>query len=203
MVDCDQHGHVRVTACAFMNNKGNEVSMFGIVFLGVFCSLVLALAVYSFYRAQYIRDCVLDEKDDWRFPFGIVGLLFLLTPFTMGIGLLVLLSILIGTVPGVIYRPLKMKRYWWSKRPKALSSAEHKQADKLADEVNNLILNVARPYRQSKVATEAGLNKLVAPARLIAREYLALTGLNIENEIDLWMTIEALRSDSKEGEIQA
>ena len=178
------------------------MSMFGIVFLGICCSLVLALVVYSFYRAQYIRDCVLDEKDDWRFPLGIVGLLFLLTPFTIAIGLLVLLAILIGSVPGVIYRPLKMKRYRRVKRAKVLSSAEHKKADKLADEVNNLILNVSRPYRQSKVATEACLHKLVAPARLIAREYFALTGLNIEKEIDKWMTTGS-RSDSKGGELQA
>ena len=166
------------------------------------CLSLLGMVVYSFYEAQYIPDCWPDGRTDLRYLLGFIGLVMLMTPAN-GIGLLIFYAIAIGTVPGMIYLPLKERRIRWRERPNKLLPEEHRTADKLESEVNTLIHKVGLPYTCSKGATAKGLESLMAPARLKAREYFALTGLNIERRIDMWLTIEAMASNDKEGELQA
>lgn len=174
----------------------------GISLVGYFGFSLLALMVYSFYEAQYIPDCWPDGRTDWRIPFGLLGLVGLATPAN-GLGVLVLLAIVIGSVPGMIYRPFNMRRQRWQERPNTLSKDEHRVADKLAAEVDRLVHEVILPYERSEAATSTGLNALLTQARLTAREYLTLTGENIERRIDMWVTIQTIARDNEEGELQA
>jgi hypothetical protein len=178
------------------------MGVLGMMSTVILCLSLLGLMVYSFYEAQYIPDCWPDGRNDWRIPFGLLGLVGLATPAN-GLGVLVLLAIVIGSVPGVIYRPFKMRRQRWGQRPIKLSKEEHRNADKLAAEVDRLVHEVILPYERSEEATSTGLNALLTQARLTARAYLALTGENIERRIDMWVTIQTIARDNEEGELQA
>jgi hypothetical protein len=180
-------------------NLDGGLGMVATVFL--VCS-VLGVAMYSFYEAQYIPDCWPDGRTDLRIPLGLLSLVGLATPAS-GLGLLILLAIVIGSVPGMIYLPFKMRRHRWRERPNTLSKDEHRNADKLAAEVDRLVHEVILPYQRSDEATSSGLNALLTDARLTAREYLALTGENIERRIDMLVTIQTIAIDNEEGELQA
>lgn len=182
--------------------QGGTMGFLDIFLTGFWCIPFFGLMAYSFYEAQYIPDCWPDGRVDWRLPIGMICILGLATPAN-GIGMLLLLAMAIGSVPGMIYLPLKMRRQRWSERPNPLSKTDHKKADKLASEIDTLINKVGLPYQRSDGATDKGFEALMAPARLKAREYLVLTGENIERRIDMWKTIQSIACGSEEGELQA
>jgi hypothetical protein len=158
-------------------------------FTAVCYSVLALLVVYSFYVAQSLPAVWPDAKNDWRI---VIGGLSLLTMFAGGfffvfLGTPFLLAIAVGTFPGMLYQLFKSRRLRWASRPNKLSCFQHKAADDLEFAFSKLIHHVGMPYQVSRSATEDGLEKIKESARQKAKEYFALTGHNIEMDIDRWL----------------
>lgn len=160
--------------------------MDAISFVVVFALLISVIAAYSFYEAQYIPDCWPDGRTDLRIPFGMLFLALLLTPLK-GLGAVFLLAILVGTIPGMLYKVRKTRIARWSERPNKLSPAQHREADKLEFAFDKLLHRMGRKYSTLDPATDEGREELEVPARAKAKEYFALTGHDIEKHIDTWL----------------
>lgn len=163
----------------------------------VFSSALIVLAAYSFYEAQRLPSGCPDRRNDWRIV--IAG--FALLPFCLsfiptfgksllvflGLGVPCLLAIAFGTIPGMVYQLSKARRLRWASRPNKLSKGDHKQADAVEFAFHKLIHDVGVPYQVSPSATEEGLERIKELARWKAKEFFAITGQNIEMDIDRWL----------------
>ena len=157
---------------------------------GIFLLSVLALLVmYSFYVAQSLPAGWPDDKNDWRIVVGGLSLLlvFFGGSFNFVLAFPFLLAIAVGTFPGMLYQLFKSRRLRWASRPNKLTFFLNKAADDLEFAFSKLIHHVGMPYQVSKSATEEGLEKIKESARQKAKEYFALTGHNIEMDIDRWL----------------
>lgn len=147
----------------------------------------LGLMVYSFYEAQYIPDCWPDGRDDWRIPIGIVSLLCLATPLSALVGILFLFAIMLGSIPGTFLKHRKLRAERWAQRPKNLSSAQHREADRLEVAFDKMLNRMGRKFSSLEPATDVGREEMESAARATAKEYFALTGHDIEKNIDTWL----------------
>jgi hypothetical protein len=152
-------------------------------------SVLALLALYSFYMAQRLPAGWPDDKKDWRIV--ILGLCLLPICFGSGayflLGVPFLMAIAVGTFLGMLFQLFKAQRLRWVSRPNKLSFFQHRAADELEFAFSKLIHDVGMPYQVSRCATEEGLEKIKEAARQKAKEYYALTGHNIEMDIDRWL----------------
>lgn len=137
----------------------------------------------SFLAAKHIPVCWPDGYPDFRPALLVVSFLLLFTPLA-GLGILYLAALASGQLLGHGIKQRKLRIERWGERPKQLSRKEHKVADKLQDGVEYLIFNVGLPYQMSEKSKVEGLEKIKEQARVMAREYFALTGHDIEGRID-------------------
>ncbi|WP_408602160.1 hypothetical protein [Pseudomonas sp. PLMAX] len=183
------------------------MSVSGVVVSGA----LILLAAYSFYEAQRLPSGCPDRRNDWRIVIGGLALVPFCLSFVptfrmpilafLGLGVPCLLAIALGTFPGMIYQLAKARRLRWASRPNKLSKAEHKQADAVEFAFHKLIHDVGVPYQVSRSATEEGLERIKELARWKAKEFFAITGQNIEMDIDRWLhrrwkAVEAVKTDS-------
>lgn len=178
----------------------------------VISSALILLTAYSFYEAQRLPSGCPDRRNDWRIVIGVLSLVPFCLSFVptfrmpilafLGLGVPCLLAIALGTFPGMIYQLSRARRLRWASRPNKLSRADHKQADAVEFAFNNLIHDVGVPYQVSRSATEEGLERIKELARWKAKEFFAITGQNIEMDIDRWLhrrwkAEEAVKTDSQ------
>jgi hypothetical protein len=145
------------------------------------------LMVYSYYEAQYIPTCFPDGRDDWRIPIGFMSLLCLATPLSALVGIPFLFAIMVGSIPGTFLKYRKLRDERWAKRPKNLTSAQHKEADKLEFAFDKMLNRMGRKFSTLEPATDVGREEMESAARATAKEYFALTGHDIEKNIDTWL----------------
>lgn len=160
--------------------------MDAISFVVVFALLISGIAAYSFYEAQYIPDCWPDGRTDLRIPFGMLFLALLLTPLK-GLGAVFLLAILVGTIPGMLYKIRKNRVARWSERLNKLSPSQHREADKLEFAFGKLLNRMAKKYPSLDSTTDEGREEMEQPARAMAKEFFELTGHDIEKQVDTWL----------------
>lgn len=170
------------------------MSVFGVVVSGA----LVSLAAYSFYEAQRLPTGCPDRRNDWRIPIAAFSLLPFCLSFIptfgtslllvfLGLGVPCLLAIALGTIPGMVYQLSKARHLRWASRPNKLSRADHKQADVVEFAFHKLIHDVGVHYQVSPLATEEGLERIKELARWKAKEFFAITGQNIEMDIDRWL----------------
>lgn len=148
----------------------------------------LGMMVHSFYEAKHIPTCWPDGRSDFRIPFGIISLISLANPYAALIGIPILLAIMLGSFPGWFLKHRKLRDERWAQRPNKLSSKQHRAADDLEFTCAKLLNRMDRKFSSLDPATDVGREEMESAARSGAKEFNELTGLDIEKNIDDWLS---------------